>query len=146
MNGGTREYTMSNIVSPDGKTMMSCYQGSNYNYSGYTGIVYKGSIEGDYASYKGSYTYPEDKYIDKYSFSTSTSMRSKSKMGDGIREVYNTSIYGWYDDSLKFIYNTDPWFNRGGYYGYGSDAGVFRISSGKGSSDDDFGSRFSISQ
>lgn len=147
MNGGTREYTMANIISPDGKIMMSGTRGIWNVYSGYTGIVIFGSVNDveDYTLYNGLYEYPEDKYYDKYSYSKNSLMKGKSKLGDGIREVYNSSSYGWYGDSLKFVYNTDPWFNRGGYYDYGNESGIFRSSSGKGMAYEHFSSRLTVS-
>ena len=119
MSGGAYEYVMGNIVSNDGTTMMSGYSTSNN--SGYTGIIY-GS--GSYSSYTGSYSYPENKYIDKYSFGTSNTQRIRSKLGDALKEVYNGS-YGWYSDSSFLARSSNPWFLRGGCYSDRSYAGVF---------------------
>ena len=120
MSGGSYEYTMSNIVSPDGSTMMSGYS-TDIN-SGYTGIIYN---SGSYTSYTGTYTYPDTKYYDKYSFGTSNSQRIRSKLGDGIKEVLNTSSRSWYSDYSNLAYSGYPWFNRSGGYNDGSNAGAF---------------------
>ena len=120
MSGGAAEYVMGNIVSPDGTTMMS--GNSSSSNSGYTGIIYN---SGSYTSYTGTYTYPDTKYYDKYSYGRSTSQRIRSKLGDGIKEVLNTSSRGWYSDYSFLAYSYDPWFNRSGYYVNGSDAGAF---------------------
>ena len=131
MSGGAYEYVMGNIVSNDGTTMMSGYS-TSYN-SGYTGIIYD---SGSYSSYTGTYSYPENKYIDKYSFGTSYTQRIRSKLGDALKEVYNTS-YGWYSDYSYLAGSGYPWIYRGGYYSYGSIAGVFYSGNyfGKASSD-----------
>ena len=98
MSGGAVEYTMSNIVNTDGTTMIP-------SSSGFT-------------------TYPDAKYYDKYSYSTSNTSRIRSKLGDGIKEVYKGSN-GWYSDDSGFAYSKYPWFQRGGYYNNDAKAGVF---------------------
>ena len=112
MSGGAYEYTMANMVNTDGTTMIS-------SSSGFT-----------------TTTYPDAKYYDKYSYSTSETSRKRSKLGDGIKEVYNTSNSGWYRDYSGLVDSSRPWFDRGGYYNFGSFAGVF-------SSHDDNGSSYS---
>ena len=101
ISGGTAEYTMANIVSSDGTTMQS-------GDSGYT-----------------TSTYPDDKYYDKYSYSTSDTSIKRSKLGDGIKEVYKSDYYGWYSDLPYLAYSILPWFLRGANYSQGADAGVF---------------------
>ena len=102
-------------------TMMSGYDPS-YN-SGYTGIVYD---DGLYTpNTEGIYSYPNAKYYDKYSFGTSDKQRIRSKLGDSIKEVLNTSSEGWYSDSSYLADSLNPWFKRGGFYGYRSNANMF---------------------
>ena len=128
MSGGTFEYTMGNIVSNDGITMMSGMDPS-YN-SGYTGKVYN---SGKYTLYTGI-DYPNDKYYDKYSFSTSHNSRNRSKLGDSVKEVYDNSDYNWYNDQSYLPYSTSyPWFMRGGDYNHGSFVGIFNSNSSVGS-------------
>ena len=100
MSGGAYEYTMSNIVNTDGTTMRPMY-------SGFT-----------------TTPYPDNKYYDKYSYSTSYASRKRSKLGDGIKEVYNGSN-GWYSDLSRLAYSSKPWFIRGGRYNNGAMTGVF---------------------
>ena len=120
MNGGGYEFTMANIVSNDGSTMMSGND-SSYN-SGYTGKVYD---SGKYTSYTGI-AYPDTKYYDKYSFSTNDNSRIRSKLGDGMKEVYNYNTgSGWYSDAGSLASSDSPWFERGGGYFSGTMAGVF---------------------
>ena len=119
MSGGAYEHVMGNIVSTDGTTMMSGYSTSGN--SGYTGILYNSR---NYTSYTGTYSYPENKYLDKYSFGTSGTQRIRSKLGDAVKEVYNTGNYGWYSDNSSLAYSYSPWFDRGGWYN-ASNVGVF---------------------
>ena len=139
MSGGARDYVMGNIVSPDGEQMMSGYS-TNSN-SGYTGIIYN---SGNYTSYTGTYSYPDTKYYDKYSFGTSSSQRIRSELGDGIKEVYNTGSDGWYSDSSLLAHSNYSWFNRGGKYNSGSGAGVFYSNYLDGRAHSDYSSRLII--
>ncbi len=135
MSGGAFEYTMSNIISTSSSSMMS--GNSSSDNSGYTGVV--GS-----SSYTGI-SYPSAKYIDKYSYGTSGSERIRSKLGDGIKEVYNNTIYGWYDDYSAIANNTNPWFVRGGGYCLENDcAGIFNSDAYYGSAHKTISTRFVI--
>ena len=100
MSGGADEYTMGNMVSSDGTTMIP-------SLSGYT-----------------TSTYPDSKYYDKYSYGTSSTSRIRSKLGDEIKEVYKGST-GWYSDGSYLADSDDPWFVRGGSYSGGTGVGVF---------------------
>ena len=139
MSGGSFEYVMGNTVSPDGTTMMS--GNSSSSNSGYTGIIYDG---GNFTTYTGTYSYPEDKYYDKYSYGRSDSQRIRSKLGDGIKEVLNASNYGWYSD-YSYLANSDlPWFGRSGLYDLGSNAGAFYSGSDYGNAYTVYSSRLVI--
>ena len=137
MSGGAYEYTMANMVSNDGSTMMSGYS-SSYN-SGYTGKIYD---SGNYIAYTGV-DYPNNKYYDKYSFSTSNTSRIRSKLGEGIKEVYKGNK-GWYGDSSFLADSGSPWFRRGGNYDGGAYAGAFYSVSGTGNPNSDYSSRLVI--
>ena len=56
---------------------------------------------------------PAAKYYDKYTSST-------GKTGDA-----TTETSGWYGDNAGFLDSGIPWFSRGGFYGYGTNVGVF---------------------
>ena len=101
MSGGAFEYTMSNIVNTDESTMIP-------RDSGYT-----------------TTTYPDAKYYDKYSYSTSVTSRKRSKLGDGIKEVYKSSDNCWYSDFSYLANSSFPYLHRGGHAGNGLPAGVF---------------------
>ena len=118
MSGGAFEYTMGNVVSNDGSTMMSGYDTSWT--SGYTGKIYD---TGNYTAYTGV-DYSNNKYYDKYSFGTSDDSKIRSKLGDGIKEVYKGSN-GWYNDHSCLAGSDHPWFLRGGHNNKGTFAGVF---------------------
>ena len=121
MSGGAAEYMMSNNVD-NGTSMLP-------DSSGYTFT-----------------TYPDAKYYDKYSYSASETSRKKSKLGDGIKEVYNTSNYGWYNDNSYLVYSSSSssWFLRGGCYYDGSYAGVFSSYYDGGDSNSYYSSRLII--
>ena len=137
MSGGVYEYTMGNIVSNDGTTMMSGYSSSSN--SGYTGKLYD---SGKYTAYTGI-AYPDSKYYDKYSFSTSHTSRIRSKLGDGIKEVYKGSK-GWYSDHSYLACSNEPWFERGGNYSVGASAGVFHSGGSDGTASSYYSSRLII--
>ena len=117
MSGGAYEYTMANIVSNDGTTMIP-------SSSGFT-------------------THPDAKYYDKYSYSTSYSSRIRSKLGDGIKEVYKGDE-GWYGDGSYLAISNFPWFNRGGFCLNGTNAGAFSSGSNNGNAGSGASSRLII--
>ena len=140
MSGGSGEYIMANIVSTDGSTMMS--GNSLSENSGYTGKVYD-YAQDNYASYTGV-AYPNTKYYDKYSFSTSNVSIIRSKLGDGIKEVYKGSNDGWYGDRSYIAGPTYPWFTRGGLYYEGASAGALYSGGSAGSANSNYSSRLII--
>ena len=119
MSGGLEEYTMSNIVGSDGTTMVP-------GMFGYTNS-----------------TYPDAKYYDKYSYNAVYDRRKGSKLGDGIKEVYNGET-GWYSDGSHLAYISGPWFARGRRYNDGLEAGVFSSAYGDGNSYPDASTRLII--
>jgi len=87
MSGGANEYTLGNSVKVDGVTM---------NDGGYSYLEY-----------------PDKKYYDVYSYTSSDTLIA-SKLGDGIKEMYNDSNL-WYGDEASFVKPSYPWTLRGGY-------------------------------
>lgn len=124
MSGGGSEYTMANIVSTDGVTMMTGSSTTNNNHSGYSGVLYE---SGGFASYTGSFNYPHIKYYDRYSYNTSSNNDKLTKLGDGLKEVLNTTNYSWYSTSnnTSLPISTNPWWPRGAAYGSGGGATIF---------------------
>ena len=71
-------------------------------------------------------TYPLSKYYDSYTYNDSETAYTRGRLGDATREMAPTGIRGnWYSDSAVFLDTYHPWFKRGGYYDYGTDAGAF---------------------
>ncbi|MGM9879165.1 MAG: hypothetical protein ACI31R_03990 [Bacilli bacterium] len=125
MSGGADDYVMGNIVSSDGTTMLSGYT-TSYN-SGYIGVLQDGS------TFTGTYNYPENKYLDKYSFAGTFSKTKISKLGDAIKEVKISTQDSWYSNRGYVPYSLQPWLGRGGSYQNISYAGVFCSFSQRGS-------------
>ena len=107
MSGGKAEFVMGNIVGPDGVTMMSGRTSTSN--SGYSGLVYD---NGAYSNYAGAYSYPEEKYYDKYSFASNIDI-SLGKLGDSTKETY-LGERSWYNGNYGFVNAVYPWFGRGG--------------------------------
>lgn len=130
MSGGAWEYTMANMIYENGVDMFSYDSG----YSGYILNYRFGEVVLD----TSGISYPNEKYYDKYSYSTSSLTRKRSKLGDGIKEVYKLNPYGWYSNMLSFVYSDLPWFRHGGCF-ESQNAGMFT------SGGDDGGTYYTIS-
>ena len=130
MSGGTHESIMSNMISADGITMLSGYSASSN--SGYTGIV-RNFSSGSTQVYTGV-DYPNSKYYDKYSYGAASDDEFKrSKLGDGIKEIYKDSKNdGWYGNFSRFMTSSAPWFVRGNNF---MKTGIFSFFSDVGSAD-----------
>ena len=101
MSGSMSEYTMGNMVSADGKTMLTGESGFD--------------------------TYPDEKYYDKYSYGTRENEYKRSKLGDGIKEVLldKNDVIGWYTDYIDTPNSRVSWFVRGYYFSGEVLAGLF---------------------
>ena len=109
----------------------------NKAYSGtyYTGVNYLSANGITFASTNGNST----KYATAHSNSTTTSTATTlayftsiggvtvdvSHVGDGIREAWVSSYYGWFSDYSNFAYSSSPFYTRGGTYSNSANAGVF---------------------
>jgi len=111
VSGGASEYIMANSSSTSGQyTYNAAGAGSNYTYSTTTA-----------------------KYIDTYAYisylgSVQTGANT-SRLGDATGEIMLSASWNaaWYTDYSEFIYVTDPWYIRGGYYGNEEYTGIFRF-------------------
>ena len=108
MNGGSYDYVMGNMVNTSGTF-----------YSSSSGF---------------SSPYPESKYYDKYSYSTSSNSvasYSRSKLGDGIKETIKninntTNQAGWGSYGYRLMtYSNNSWILRDGNSIRTTDSGVF---------------------
>ena len=127
MSGGAWEYVMGVMMDQNGKL----FSGQNTaNNSGFTGGY------GEGGSLISGYSWPEEKYYDKYTYGTSPSDYTRGQFGDATFEVgpFKELIYAnnesrligsWYVESAYFIYNINPWLGRGGSYHVGLDSGQF---------------------
>ena len=108
ISGGAWEYLMGNMVNSSG----------NF-----------------YSSIAGFSTVPDSKYYDKYTNGTSHTTHGRGKLGDATKEILKTfgsNSGGWYSDYANFPNSVYSWFNRGGSYSDGANAGVFNFYSNGG--------------
>jgi len=93
-------------------------------------------VMGNYSDTIGSSGFtamPAKKYYDKYEITAASSCTLATCGGHAL---YETNA--WYGDYAGFVYSGGQWFNRGGRYGLGANAGAFGFNrSGGYSSDDD---------
>ena len=99
---------------------------------------------GEGGSLTTGYSWPEEKYYDKYTYGTSDSDYTRGQFGDATFEmgpfkniIYANSltrqISSWYSTCAAFIYLSSPWFGRGGAYYYGTESGPFAFGRDDGS-------------
>ena len=126
MSGGTWEYMMGVLADSSGAPRSGYTE--TYN-SGFNGMLNDGS------QYTNGINFPESKYYDLYENDDSTNHNgdlSKTGCKKGIcyghalSEVgTSNSITGWYNDFYNYVFDTSPWFPRGGYYVDQRGAGIF---------------------
>ena len=63
---------------------------------------------------------------------------------NSVKEVYKGSNDGWYGDYSYLASSESPWFKRGGFYSYGTGAGVFISYNGYGNASSYYSSRLII--
>ena len=107
-------------------------QNSIYN-SGFNGKL------SDNNQFIDGYSWPAEKYFDKYLYSTENTNYQRRILGDATGEMgpFNTQTYltqtrqigSWYADYAYFIYSIYPWFYRGGNNVLGLEAGMFAFNS-----------------
>ena len=84
----------------------------------------------------------DERYYDKYDYSTSNITYTRGKLGDATKEMgpFQNAKYGsqtrysssWYNDESWFIYLGGPWVTRGGDYTYGIGSGLFHFNTAHG--------------
>jgi len=105
MNGGAYENVMGNMSSAS----------EHYTY-------YTSNGGGSEFNYNGN-----EKYITTYAYGTSyinQTAYNRGRLGDATSEVV-TEEEGWFDDRAYFLYNSSPWFRRGGNFDSDITGGVF---------------------
>ena len=89
-----------------------------------------------YSSFAGFESAPEDKYYDKYTYSTDLLTHSRGKLGDATKETLSTfgnEFGSWYNGRGGFVLSAFSWVYRGGdfdnfpdpgsMFGFSADAG-----------------------
>ena len=144
LSGGSYEFTMGNMVSSDGNTLLSGVT-NEYN-AGFTGII--SDEYNNETSYTGDYTYPSSKYIDKYSYGYmygTVGKKYRGKLGDAIKEVSLSNNTAWYGETSIFMYPSSSWYRRGGDYYSVSSFGLFYCYPTSGTDGINYSSRLVIS-
>ncbi len=102
-----------------------------------------------YSSMAGFTTAPDAKYYDSYKYdSSSSSTHARGKLGDATKETlatFGSNTGGWYSDDAYFPNSSYSWFNRGGFYSYGSRTGVFYFGGSNGGGHTDISARAVLS-
>ncbi len=146
MSGGSWEYMMSGMddnSTGDGHTgKLSSGRHNVYN-SGFKGILTcpectDGNlvINHEITEVTEGIDLPTDeRYYDKYDYSTSSTTYSRGFLGDATKEMgpfqiikykeQSRIISSWYNDEAYLNTSADPWIARGGYHTYGAGAGIF---------------------
>ena len=107
---------------------------------------------GEGGSLTTGYSWPEEKYYDKYAYGTSYSEYTRGHFGDATFEMgpFNSIIYAnnqtrqinsWYANHADFVNNVSPWFDHGGSYRTGTESGVFAFRRSAGYVDEYIGFR-----
>ncbi len=136
MAGGTYEYVMGVFVNSDGQLWSGNSTSEN---SGFTGLLGESGT-----SYTGT-AFPDSKYYDVYKATSGTTISALTACNGGVCYGHGLSeTKRWYNDAIGFVSAKYPWFGRGGYYYFGSSAGVFDRSSGTGKGNSIYGFRSSL--
>ena len=143
MSGGAWEYVMGIVTNQSGQPL----SGRNATYhSGFTGSF------GEGGGLETGYSWPEEKYYDKYEYGTSYSEFTRGHLGDATVEMgpFKSIIYAsnltrqigsWYANHTYSVDITSPWVVRGGPYYYGSESGMFAFGNTYGSAQANYGFR-----
>ena len=146
MSGGSNEYMMSGLddnSTGDGKTgKLSSGRHNVYN-SGFKGKLTCPNcndngveVNHDISEVTEGIDLPTDeRYYDKYDYSTSSTTYSRGFLGDATKEMgpfqsmkyltQSRNVGSWYNDEAWLVDSGDPWVIRGGGYSNGTGAGLF---------------------
>ncbi|MBS5778925.1 MAG: hypothetical protein KIC82_05715, partial [Acholeplasma sp.] len=126
--GGTSDAYKTNVAQSTTGNIYGVYDMSGGAWERVMGNM-KNSSNAFYSSNAGFTTAPDAKYYDSYKYdSSSNKTHARGKLGDATKETlatFGNTSGGWYSDYASFPGSSDSWFGRGGYYGDGTDAGVF---------------------
>ena len=86
---------------------------------------------GNYYPSSSGLTTLDSKYYDSYAYSATVyTDHGRGKLGDATKETLKTfgsETGGWYSDYATLPNGASSWFNRGGNYNNGANAGVFNF-------------------
>ena len=124
----------------DGKTGKLASGRNSLNNSGFNGVLTCPScdegVDHNILEITEGIDLPTDeRYYDKYDYSTSNTTYSRGILGDATKEMgpfqsmqYLTQFRNassWYSDEAWFVYSGNPWVARGGVSTFGTGAGIF---------------------
>ncbi len=143
MSGGSWEYMMGVTLDKSNNFISGRNPLAN---SGFSGVYAEGG------NLTTGYSWPEEKYYDRYQYGTTYKEYTRGILGDATGEMgpFQSIIYGnyegrqislWFDDYAGFVYYSGPWFDRGGFHKDGSDTGVFSFGAHTGGMEDSIGFR-----
>ena len=111
--------------------------GWEYVAASYTTNLNESGVSDTYGDYFGTKAHPP--YVNTYNFSNFNSCTYQTCGGQALYETNLSDSDGssqWNNNYSYFARSSIPWFARGGYYGYGSFAGLFFAGSGSGNAGD----------
>ena len=92
----------------------------------YTASSYTSDLNNSSTNYFSQSAHPP--YVNNYNFTAPNSCTFATCGGQALYETNDGSDSGqhqWNGNYMSFVYSSNPWFVRGGYYYGGSDAGLF---------------------
>ncbi len=133
MSGGAWEWVMGVMFDNSGKPIVG---ESTELTSGFAGK------NGDGTTSNGTVFPTDERYYDKYNYSTSETAYNLRILGDAISEmgpfentVINTAtapLASWQKATIFFVFNKHPWFPRGHYPRSGTSASIFTANADRG--------------
>ena len=140
MAGGAWEYVMAVIVDENGNPLSGRNSLENSGFNGPFGCPTCDGDSSGLTSLTNGLNFPDKKYFDKYSPYENGQKYSRRILGDATGEMgpfttgdnLYTSTGSWYDDIAYFIYNSNSWFRRGGFFHDGLGAGIFAFTNNRG--------------
>ena len=111
----------------------------------YTAASHNTNLDSSNTSYFATAAHPP--YVNTYNFSDPNSCTFATCGGQALYETNNGSNNGshqWNGNYMYFVTSSIPWFGRGGYYDYGSGAGLFCASDSTGVAGNSLNSAFRV--
>ena len=133
MVGGVNEYVMGVFANSSGQLWSG--NSTTWN-SGFTGLMGESG-----ESYTGT-AFPDSKYYDVYKAASGITISDLTACNGGVCYGHALSETGWwYNDGYALVSTSQPWFVRGGNFGWGTGSGIFFIGGLGGDPGDNYGFR-----